>query len=498
MTQECDIGLMGLAVMGQNLVLNMEDHGYRVAVYNRTKSKTDEFLAQPQVEGRQIVGVDTLEALAAQLKRPRKIMLMIKSGDAVPAFSDQLYPELSPTDAVIGELLNVLEAGDVIIDGGNTHFRDTERRTRLVESKGLLYVGTGVSGGEEGARFGPSMMPGGSTDAWPLVKELFQAIAAKVGPAEDIPCCEWVGPRGAGHYVKMVHNGIEYGDMQLICEAYLMLQHAVGLTNDEIYDVFATWNQGELQSYLIEITRDIFSVRDPEGDGDLIDRILDAAGAKGTGKWMSQLALDLGVPSTLVTTAVYARSLSAQKEARQRASQLLAGPDQQPAAIETADREAWIEAIRQALYASKICSYAQGFVQLQAAAREYDWPLNYGDCALLWRGGCIIRAQFLDRIKEAFDTQSDLENLLLFPYFTDVVHHAQPSWRQVVSAATARGLPVPAFSAALSYYDSYRAARLPANLLQAQRDYFGAHTYKRTDREGTFHTDWIRKRREPE
>ena len=497
MTQACDIGLMGLAVMGQNLVLNMEDHGYSVAVYNRTKSKTDEFLAQPQVEDRQIVGVDTLESLAAQLKRPRKIMLMIKSGDAVPAFSDQLYPELSPTDAVIEQLLNVLEAGDVIIDGGNTHFRDTERRTRLVESKGLLYVGTGVSGGEEGARFGPSMMPGGSDDAWPLVKELFQAIAAKVGPEEDIPCCEWVGPRGAGHYVKMVHNGIEYGDMQLICEAYLMLQHAVGLTNDEIYDVFATWNQGELQSYLIEITRDIFSVRDPEGDGDLIDRILDAAGAKGTGKWMSQLALDLGVPSTLVTTAVYARSLSAQKEARQRASQLLAGPDQLPAKIETADREAWIEAIRQALYASKICSYAQGFVQLQAAAREYDWPLNYGDCALLWRGGCIIRAQFLDRIKEAFDAQSDLENLLLFPYFTDVVHQAQPSWRKVVSAATARGLPVPAFSAALSYYDSYRAERLPANLLQAQRDYFGAHTYQRTDREGTFHTDWIRKRREP-
>ena len=497
MTQACDIGLMGLAVMGQNLVLNMEDHGYSVAVYNRTKSKTDEFLAQPQVEDRQIVGVDTLESLAAQLKRPRKIMLMIKSGDAVPAFSDQLYPELSPTDAVIEQLLNVLEAGDVIIDGGNTHFRDTERRTRLVESKGLLYVGTGVSGGEEGARFGPSMMPGGSDDAWPLVKELFQAIAAKVGPEEDIPCCEWVGPRGAGHYVKMVHNGIEYGDMQLICEAYLMLQHAVGLTNDEIYDVFATWNQGELQSYLIEITRDIFSVRDPEGDGDLIDRILDAAGAKGTGKWMSQLALDLGVPSTLVTTAVYGRSLSAQKEARQRASQLLAGPDQLPAKIETADREAWIEAIRQALYASKICSYAQGFVQLQAAAREYDWPLNYGDCALLWRGGCIIRAQFLDRIKEAFDAQSDLENLLLFPYFTDVVHQAQPSWRKVVSAATARGLPVPAFSAALSYYDSYRAERLPANLLQAQRDYFGAHTYQRTDREGTFHTDWIRKRREP-
>ena len=498
MTQACDIGLMGLAVMGQNLVLNMEDHGYRVAVYNRTKSKTDEFLAEPQVQGRQIVGVDTLESLAAQLTRPRKIMLMIKSGDAVPAFSDQLYPDLSPTDAVIEQLLNVLEAGDVIIDGGNTHFRDTERRTRLVESKGLLYVGTGVSGGEEGARFGPSMMPGGSDDAWPLVKELFQAIAAKVGPADDIPCCEWVGPRGAGHYVKMVHNGIEYGDMQLICEAYLMLQRAIGLTNDEIYDVFATWNQGELQSYLIEITRDIFSVRDSETEGYLIDQILDAAGAKGTGKWMSQLALDLGVPSTLVTTAVYARSLSAQKEARGRASKQLAGPGQVHAAIDAADREEWIEAIRQALYASKICSYAQGFVQLQAAAQEYDWPLNYGDCALLWRGGCIIRAQFLDRIKEAFDAQSDLENLLLFPYFTDVVHQAQPSWRKVISEATQRGLPVPAFSAALSYYDSYRTASLPANLLQAQRDYFGAHTYRRTDREGTFHTDWIRERREPE
>ena len=497
MTQSCDIGLMGLAVMGQNLVLNMEDHGYRVAVYNRTQSKTDEFLAQPQCQGRQIVGVETLQALAAQLKTPRVVMLMIKSGDAVPAVADQLYPDLSPTDAVIDQLLGVLEPGDVIIDGGNTHFRDTERRTRLVESKNLLFVGTGVSGGEEGARFGPSIMPGGSAAAWPVVKDLFQTISAKVGPQDDIPCCEWVGPRGAGHYVKMVHNGIEYGDMQLICEAYLMLERAIGLTNDEIYDVFATWNRGELQSYLIEITRDIFSVRDPETDGYLIDRILDAAGAKGTGKWMSQLALDLGVPSTLVTTAVYARSLSAQKAARSRASERLEGPSLDSPAIDPGDREEWIEAIRVALYASKICSYAQGFVQLQAAAREYDWPLNYGDCALLWRGGCIIRAQFLDRIKEAFDAHSDLENLLLYPYFTKVVHGAQASWRKVISAANQMGLPVPAFGAALAYYDSYRLERLPANLLQAQRDYFGAHTYRRTDRDGTFHTDWIRERRDP-
>ena len=512
MSELCDIGLMGLAVMGQNLVLNMEDHGFRVAVYNRTTSKTEDFVSANQ--GRQLVGTESLEQLAASLKPPRKVMLMIKSGDAVPALDDKLYPTASPTDAVIEQLLRVLSPGDVIIDGGNTHFRDTERRTNYVESQGLLFVGTGVSGGEEGARFGPSMMPGGSSDAWPLVKPVFQAIAAKVGPQEDVPCCEWVGPRGAGHYVKMVHNGIEYGDMQLICEAYLMLKEAVGLTNDQIYDVFDEWNRGDLQSYLIEITRDIFSVMDGETGQHLVDQILDTAGAKGTGKWMSQLALDLGVPSTLVTTAVYARSISATKAARSRANRILNGPGaesnfeadtlgneqdrQQVSSRLLSNQAAFVEAIRRALYASKVCSYAQGFVQLQAAAREYGWPLNYGDCALLWRGGCIIRAQFLDRIKEAFDNRPDLENLLLNDYFREVVHTSQQDWRDVISLATQAGLPVPAFSAALAYYDSYRRERLPANLLQAQRDYFGAHTYQRVDQEGTFHTDWIRERRPPQ
>jgi 6-phosphogluconate dehydrogenase len=341
------------------------------------------------------------------------------------------------------------------------------------------------------------MMPGGSDAAWPHVKPIFQAIAAKVGPNNDIPCCEWVGPRGAGHYVKMVHNGIEYGDMQLICEAYYMLRESLALTNDELYDVFDQWNRGELQSYLIEITRDIFSVKDELGDGDLVDKVLDVAGAKGTGKWMSQLALDLGVPSTLVTAAVFARALSAHKEARERASKVLGGPGNPMETVKLQDRETFTEAIRHALYASKICSYAQGFVQLQAAAAEHDWPLNYGDCALLWRGGCIIRAQFLDRIKEAFDADPQLENLLLHPYFREAVQNAQDAWRQVVVVATKYGLPVPAFSTALAYYDSYRQARLPANLLQAQRDYFGAHTYQRVDREGTFHTDWLHLRREP-
>jgi 6-phosphogluconate dehydrogenase len=409
---------------------------------------------------------------------------MVKAGPAVDALIDELVPLLSP--------------GDVIIDGGNTHYADSERRTKYVEEKGLLFVGAGVSGGEEGALKGPSIMPGGSAAAWPIIKPIFQAIAAKVGPNQDIPCCEWVGPRGAGHYVKMVHNGIEYGDMQLICEAYQMLSGALGLSNDELYDVFDQWNRGELQSYLIEITRDIFSVKDDVADGYLVDKILDVAGAKGTGKWMSQLALDLGVPSTLVTAAVYARSLSAIKDARQRASEVLRGPDAAAHDIlRPEDRKSFIESIRQALYASKICSYAQGFVQLQAAAVEHDWPLNYGDCALLWRGGCIIRAQFLDRIKEAFDADPNLENLLLHPYFTDAVHKGQTAWRHVVTVATQLGLPVPAFSTALAYYDSYRRQRLPANLLQAQRDYFGAHTYQRTDREGTFHTDWLSRRRQP-
>ncbi len=390
-------------------------------------------------------------------------------------------------------MLPLLAKGDVIIDGGNSFYLDTERRTKEVEDKGLLYIGTGVSGGEEGALLGPSMMPGGSPAAWPLVKPLFQAIAAKVGPNEDIPCAEWVGPRGAGHYVKMVHNGIEYGDMQLICEAYFVLKHVLGLSNDQLYDVFDEWNRGELDSYLIEITRDIFSVRDPDTGGYLVDYILDTAGAKGTGKWMSQLALDLGVPSTLVTEAVYARSLSAMKEARVRASKVLSGPRHKF----DGDPQQFIDATRQALYASKICSYAQGFVQMEAAAQEHDWALNFGDIALLWRGGCIIRARFLDRIKEAFDVDPGLENLLLAPYFTEAVEKAQSAWRHVVCTAMAMGIPVPAFATALAYYDGYRQERLPANLLQAQRDYFGAHTYRRTDKDGTFHSDWLRMRREP-
>jgi len=496
MTEKCDLGLMGMAVMGQNLVLNMEDHGFRVAVFNRTTSKVDDFVDSEQVKGRKIVGTHSLEELAAALAPPRKVMLMIKSGDAVPATADVLYPDVAPADAVIEKLCRLLSPGDVIIDGGNTHFRDTERRTRYVESQGLLYVGTGVSGGEEGARLGPSLMPGGSEKAWPLVKPIFQAIAAKVGPRQDIPCCEWVGPRGAGHYVKMVHNGIEYADMQLICEAYWMLKLALGLSNQELYDVFADWNRGELDSYLVEITRDIFSVKDEETGQDLVDLILDTAGAKGTGKWMSQLALDLGAPSTLVTMAVYARSLSALKEPRVRASRALTGP----AGSYDGDRDEFIEQVRQALYASKICSYAQGFVQMRAAAEKHGWPLDFGPIAMLWRGGCIIRAVFLERIKEAFDDNPDLENLLLAPYFQEVVRKAQPAWRNVVTTAVGLGISVPAFSSAVAYYDGYRSQRLPANLLQAQRDYFGAHTYHRVDKpgEGPFHTDWIRRRRPPE
>ena len=482
MSELADIGLVGLAVMGENLALNIESRGYRIAVFNRTTEKVDALLSG-RAAGKNFIGCHSIEELVENLSSPRKVLLLIKAGPAVDALIEQLIPLLSP--------------GDIIIDSGNTHFADTERRTRFVEEQGLRFIGTGVSGGEEGALKGPSMMPGGSESAWPEVKDIFQAISAKVGPNDDIPCCEWVGPRGAGHYVKMVHNGIEYGDMQLICEAYQFLKDAIGLSNDELYDVFTEWNRGELQSYLIEITRDIFSVMDDQADGYLVDKILDVAGAKGTGKWMSQLALDLGVPSTLVTAAVYARSLSAVKDARVRASTVLPGP---AGTLELGDedRKDWIEAVRQALYASKICSYAQGFVQLQAAAAEHDWPLNYGECALLWRGGCIIRAQFLDRIKEAFDDQPDLENLLLYPYFTTAVESAQDAWRRVVVSATQLGIPVPAFSTALAYYDGYRREQLPANLLQAQRDYFGAHTFERIDREGTFHAEWIQRRRPPE
>ncbi len=455
MAELCDIGLIGLAVMGENLALNMESRGYRVAVFNRTTSVVDKFI-EGRAKGKRFVGCHSVEELIGSLSSPRKVMLMVKAG--------------GPVDAVIEQVLPLLSPGDVIIDGGNSYYLDTERRTKDVEAKGLLYVGTGVSGGEEGALLGPSMMPGGSPAAWPLVKPIFQAIAAKVGPNADIPCAEWVGPRGAGHYVKMVHNGIEYGDMQLICEAYFVLKQALGLSNDELYDVFDDWNRGDLDSYLVEITRDIFSVKDPDTGGYLVDYILDTAGAKGTGKWMSQLALDLGVPSTLVTEAVYARGLSAMKEARVRASQVLSGPDVKF----EGDRRKFIDQTRQALYASKICSYAQGFVQMEAAAREHDWPLKFGDIALLWRGGCIIRARFLDRIKEAFDADAKLENLLLAPYFSEAVEKAQADWRHVVCTAMHFGIPVPAFAAALAYYDGYRQERLPANLLQAQRDYFGA------------------------
>jgi 6-phosphogluconate dehydrogenase len=480
MSSNCDFGLIGLAVMGENLALNVESRGFSVAVFNRTTSVVDEFI-NGRAKGKRFVGCHSVEELVKNLATPRKIMLMVKAGSAVDALIDQLAPLLSP--------------GDILIDGGNTLYSDTDRRTAYVEGKGLQFIGTGVSGGEEGALKGPSLMPGGSEKAWPIVKPIFQAIAAKVGPNHDIPCCEWVGPGGAGHYVKMVHNGIEYGDMQLICESYALLKHVLGLSNDEIYETFAEWNKGELDSYLIEITRDIFSVKDQDGDGHLVDKILDSAGNKGTGKWMSQLALDLGVPTTLITEAVYARYLSSFKDARVRASKVLKGPK---SAKYTGDRKAFIEAVRQALYASKICSYAQGYFQLQAAAKEHNWPLNFGNIALLWRGGCIIRARFLDRIKEAFDANPNLENLLLAPYFLEAVDKAQDAWRHAVSTAVTLGVPVPAFTAALTYYDGYRQASLPANLLQAQRDYFGAHTYQRTDKPGVFHTEWLQLRKPPQ
>ena len=475
----CDFGLIGLAVMGENLALNVESRGYKVAVHNRTTSVVDQFI-NGRAAGKQFVGCHSLEDLVNSLATPRKIMMMVKAGPAVDAVIQSLKPLLSP--------------GDIIIDGGNTYYADTERRTIEVQEAGFDYLGVGVSGGEEGALKGPSIMPGGSESAWPALKPIFQAISAKVGPNNDIPCCEWVGPRGAGHYVKMVHNGIEYGDMQLICEAYFLMKEALGLSNDELYDVFAEWNTGDLDSYLIEITRDIFSVKDEDGSY-MVDKVLDRAGAKGTGKWMSQLALDLGVPSTLVTEAVYARSLSSFKDQRERASKTLNGPDSKY----SGDKQQFIAQIKDALYASKIVSYAQGFVQLQAAAAEHDWPLNYGDCALLWRGGCIIRAVFLDRIKDAFDKDPNLENLLLAPYFEQAVENAQTGWRHVVSQAAQLGIPTPAFSAALAYYDGYRRASLPANLLQAQRDYFGAHTYERTDkpRGEMFHTEWLELRKSP-
>ena len=480
-----DIGLIGLAVMGQNLVLNMANNGFSVGVQNRTASVTDEFVGGLKDRSKdvvhegtagRIIGYHSLEELVRNLKRPRKVMMMVKAG--------------APVDSLIQQLAPLLEPGDILIDGGNSDFNDSNRRTQEIEKAGLLFVGSGVSGGEEGALKGPSIMPGGSEAAWPHVKPILQKISAKVGPNADIPCCDWVGPAGSGHYVKMVHNGIEYGDMQLICEAYFLLKEAIGATNEQLYRTFDSWNKTELESYLIEITRDIFTVKDADG-GDLVDKVLDTAQQKGTGKWMSQHALDLGVPTTLITEAVYARCLSAQKEARVRASKILSGPtgkyDDDPAQF--------VEDVQQALYASKLVSYAQGFVQLDAAAQEFGWKLNNGNIALLWRGGCIIRSRFLGDIKAAFDKNRDLENLLLDDFFRAAIEKAQPSWRRVVATGVHLGIPMPGFTSALSYFDGYRRDRLPANLLQAQRDYFGAHTYKRLDKEGTFHTDWLHERK---
>ncbi len=467
---QSDIGLIGLAVMGENLVLNMAQHGFTVSVFNRTTSKVDDFLSG-RARNKSIQGTHALEEFTASLKRPRKIMMMVKAGSAV--------------DDLIGQLVPILESGDILIDGGNSFFQDSIRRAKQLSHHRLLFVGTGVSGGEEGALKGPSIMPGGDVEAWPALRPIFQAIAARV---DDEPCCDWIGPDGAGHFVKMVHNGIEYGDMQLIAEAYFILKKALGLTPAELHEVFAGWNRGELDSYLIEITSKIFTMKDPLSEGALVDSILDAAGQKGTGKWTSQVALDLGVPVTMITEAVFARSLSAMKEERQLASDVLRGPR----ARFTGNREAFIETLRQALYAAKICSYAQGFSLMKAAAGENEWALNFGSIALLWRGGCIIRARFLKHIKAAFDRDPALKNLLLDPYFRKVVSQRQMALRRVVAQAARLGIAIPSFSAALAYYDGYRSQQLPANLIQAQRDFFGAHTYERVDRPRGefFHTPW--------
>ena len=466
-----DIGLIGLAVMGENLVLNMEDHGFSVAVFNRTTSKVDTFV-NGRAKGKNIKGCYSIEELVSSLNRPRKVMMLVKAGKPVDDFIELIMP--------------YLEQGDIIIDGGNSHFPDTIRRTTYVEGKGFLYIGTGVSGGEEGALRGPSIMPGGSDAAWPHVKDLFQAIAAKV--ADGSPCCEWVGKNGAGHFVKMVHNGIEYGDMQMICESYAILKNVLGMSADEMQPVFTEWNEGELDSYLIEITRDIMGKKDDETGKPMLDVILDTAGQKGTGKWTSEAALDLGIPAQTVAEAVFARAMSAIKEERTAASKILLGPKP----TFSGDKKDFVEKIRRALYASKICSYAQGYQLMRAAADDYKWNLKYGEIALMWREGCIIRAQFLGRIKEAFDKNPDLQNLLLDDYFRNVIENNQAAWREVVSSAVTNGIPVPAFSSALAYYDGYRSAVLPANLLQAQRDYFGAHTYERVDkpRGEFFHTNW--------
>ena len=466
-----NIGLIGLAVMGENLVLNMENHGFSVAVFNRTTSKVENFI-NGRAKGKNIKGCFSIEELVDNLESPRKVMLLVKAGRPVDEFIDLLIPHL--------------EKGDIIIDGGNSHFPDTIRRTEYVESKGLLYIGTGVSGGEEGALLGPSIMPGGSPDAWPAVKPIFQAIAAKV--SDGSPCCEWVGNNGAGHFVKMVHNGIEYGDMQMISEGYSIMKNLLGMTPAEMQPVFAEWNKGELDSYLIEITRDILGKKDDDTGKAMVDVILDTAGQKGTGKWTSQAALDLGCPAPTVSEAVFARAMSAIKEERVEASKKLKGPEVKS----SVDKKEFIEMVRKALYASKICSYAQGYQLMKLAAEEHKWDLKYGEIALMWRGGCIIRAQFLGKIKGAFDKNPKLQNLLLDDYFKSVIEKNQNAWRKVVATAIENGIPVPAFSSALAYYDGYRSERLPANLLQAQRDYFGAHTYERVDkpRGEFFHTNW--------
>ncbi len=465
-----DIGLIGLAVMGENLVLNMANHGFTVAVYNRTTSKVDDFVAG-RAAGKSIIGTHSVEELCSSLKRPRRVMIMVKAGAVV--------------EGVIESLLPFLEPGDVVIDGGNSEFPDSTRRTDELAQKGILFIGTGVSGGEEGALTGPSIMPGGNPDAWPLVKPIFQAIAARTDEGE--PCCDWVGKGGAGHFVKMVHNGIEYGDMQMICETYQMMKNGLGMSNEDMHDTFARWNDGVLDSYLIEITRDILAYRDEDGNA-TVDLILDTAGQKGTGKWTAITALEAGQPLTLIGEAVFARCLSALKDERVAASKVLAGPNTEF----DGDRDELLNDLEQALYASKIVSYAQGYQLMRAISGENGWDLDYGAIALMWREGCIIRSAFLGNIRDAFDKNPGLTILLLDPFFEAAIRKAQVSWRRVVAAAATQGIPMPAINAALAYYDGYRSARLPSNLLQAQRDYFGAHTYERVDksRGEFFHTNW--------
>lgn len=464
------IGVIGLAVMGKNLAMNIESRGYSVAVYNRTASRTEDFLKN-EAKGRNFVGTYSIEEFVNSLEKPRKILLMVQAGSA--------------TDATIASLQPYLDKGDILIDGGNTLFTDTIRRNEALSEAGIHFIGTGVSGGEEGALNGPSIMPGGQKEAYDLVEPIFNAIAAKV---DGEPCSTYIGPSGAGHYVKMVHNGIEYGDMQLIAEAYFILKHVLGLNANEMHDVFTEWNKGELDSYLIEITADIFTKVDEETGQPLVEVILDKAGQKGTGKWTSINALDLGVPLPLITESVFARCISAMKDERVKASKMLSGPGNVPF---EGDKKEFIEVIRKALYMSKICSYAQGFAQMRAQSEENDWNLQYGDIAMIWRGGCIIRAQFLQKIKDAYDREADLPNLLLDPYFKEIVEEYQYALREVVSVAMKHGIAVPAFASAVAYYDSYRTADLSANLIQAQRDYFGAHTYERKDKEGVFHTNWF-------